>query len=68
MHERKKEFKCEVCNYEGCLKSLLDKHIASAHENLKGFRCELCNQQFTNKSNLKAHVEAVHEEKETIQM
>ena len=42
VHDGKKPFKCEVCDYSCSQKGHLNRHIASVHEGMKPFKCEKC--------------------------
>ena len=63
MHEGKRPFKFEVCNYRFSEKNILDKHIVSIHEEKKQFPCEFCNIIFPGKGNMDRHDVVEHEGK-----
>ena len=63
MKERKKPFKCEICNAEFTSKHGMKGHIATIHEGKKLFKCDICNASFGKKGNLNKHVATVHEGK-----
>ena len=56
VHEGKKPFKCENCDYSCAEKGDLQKHITSVHEGKKPFNCESCDYKFAHKSDMKRHV------------
>ena len=60
VHEGKKPFNCELCNYSCSENSRMKKHIASAHEGKKPFKCDFCNYNCSQNSNLKVHIRLVH--------
>ena len=62
VHERKKPFKCEICDYSCAQKRSLNIHVAAVHEGNKPFKCDQCSYSSVNKSQLKVH-KAVHEGK-----
>ena len=63
MHEEKRSFKCELCDYRFYEIGSLDKHIVSINEEKKQFPCEFCNIIFSGKGNLDRHVVVEHEGK-----
>ena len=60
VHEEKKPFKCDICDYRCSQKSNMNKHVASVHEGKKPFKCDICDYSFSQKSVMKSHVESVH--------
>ena len=42
VHEGKKPFKCETCEYTYSQKSHLNQHVAKVHEGKKPFKCQIC--------------------------
>ena len=42
VHEEKKPFKCDSCDYHSSLKIHMKKHIALVHEEKKPFKCDIC--------------------------
>jgi len=42
VHEGKKPYKCQFCNYTCSKNHKLKKHVASIHEGKKPFKCEVC--------------------------
>ena len=61
IHEGKKPFKCDTCDYSCSEKGSMKKHVSSVHEGKKSFKCEVCNSSCSEKSNLNQHVALVHE-------
>ena len=59
-HDRKKPFKCDICNSAFIRKSNLKTHSASVHDGKKLFDCDICNTTFTQKKSLKEHADSVH--------
>ena len=49
VHEKKKPFKCEFCDYKFSRKGDMNKHIVSVHEKKKLFKCEICDYNFFSK-------------------
>ena len=66
VHEGKKPFKCNICDYSSSLKHHMKKHVDSVHEGKKPFKCDICDYTCSQKSNMKRHVASVHEEKNPI--
>ena len=58
VHERKKQFKCEICGYTH--KGNVNKHVASVYGKKKSFKCEICQFPFSEKGNMNKHVALVH--------
>ena len=42
VHEGKKPFKCDICDYSSSQKGHLKTHVASVHEGQKTFKCHIC--------------------------
>ena len=42
VHEGKKLFKCEICDYTCSQKKEMKKHIGLVHEGKKTFKCVIC--------------------------
>ena len=49
VHERKKPFKCEICDFSASQKSVKDLHVAAVHEGKKPFKCENCDYRSASK-------------------
>ena len=60
VHEKKKPFKCDICDYSFSQKSDLKKHHESVHEGKRPFKCEICEKTFNRKTNMATHVAKVH--------
>jgi hypothetical protein len=41
VHENKKSFKCDLCEYSTFQLAALKKHIECVHENLKQHQCKI---------------------------
>ena len=67
MKERKKQFKCEICNAEFGQDCTLNKHIAAIHKGRKHFKCDICNAKFTSKHGMKGHIATLQEGKKQTQ-
>ena len=63
VHEGKKPFKCEVCDYSCSQRSTMNVHVASVHERKKPFKCNICDYSCSQKGNMERHVSMVHEKK-----
>ena len=61
VHEKKKDFACNLCGREFSQKGNLNAHISAVHEGEKAFHCSVCDAGFTLQHNLKSHFETVHE-------
>ncbi len=61
VHERKKLFKCDVCDSRFTDKKKLKVHITLVHERKKLFKCDVCDEFFTQKTNLKTHTLTIHQ-------
>ena len=66
VHEGKKPFKCEICDYSCSIKNYLNEHAERVHEGKKSFKCQICDYKSSQKGDLKRHV-AVHEEKKAFE-
>ena len=65
-HEKKKPFKCDICDYICSQKSDMKRHVKSVHEGKRPFKCDICNASFAQKEKLKSHILSVHEGKKTV--
>ena len=63
VHERKKSFKCSICDASFARKPHLKGHMESVHEGKKPFKCDICDASFTSKRRLKSHIVSIHEGK-----
>ena len=63
IHEGKKPFRCDICDYSCFRNSTMNRHIVSVHEGRKQFNCDICEYSCSLKHNLKSHVAFVHEGK-----
>ena len=63
VHEKKKPFKCDICNYSCFQKCEIEKHQELVHEKKKPLRCDICDYSFFSKSSMKIHVESLNEKK-----
>ena len=65
VHEGRKSFKCDICNYSCSDKTNLKRHSESVHvythEGKKQFKCDICDFRCSHKHHLKRHIESVHE-------
>ncbi len=57
--EKKKLYKCLVCNKE--LSGGLKNHVLSVHEKQRLFKCHICQKSFAASSSLRLHVKILHE-------
>ena len=53
VHEGKKPFKCDICDYSCSLKSTMKTHVESVHEKKKPFECKICDFSCSQKGKLK---------------
>ena len=60
IHEKKKSFKCEICDYSCSPKGHMKEHVAAIHERKKQFKCDTCDYSFYYKGQMSAQV---HEQK-----
>ena len=40
IHENRKAFKCEICDYSCFLKGNMKRHMVTIHEEKKAFKCK----------------------------
>ena len=60
VHEKIKNYKCEICDKFFYAKSCLKRHQSEVHGSQK-VRCNQCPLMFSNKGNMERHVKMVHE-------
>jgi uncharacterized Zn-finger protein len=63
VHEGKKPFKCDICDYSFSEKGSLNKHIKSVHDGNNRYKCEICEKTFSLMQSMKLHFSRVHEQK-----
>ena len=65
VHEQKKPFNCEICDYSCTQKDEMTQHVSSVHKKKKPFQCDICNYSCFLNHDIKKHFESVHEEKKS---
>ena len=65
VHEQKKPFNCEICDYSCTQKDEMTQHVSSVHKKKKPFQCDICNYSCFLNHDIKKHYESVHEEKKS---
>ena len=61
IHERKKPFKCEICDKSFPHKFNLNTHMSSIHEENKLIKCEVCDGSFATNSQMNKYSAYVHQ-------
>ena len=63
IHEKKKEFKCDICEFASDRRDSLRNHSKThiKRENRKQFNCDKCEKSFFSKSAMKTHMVRFHE-------
>ena len=56
VHEERKSFKCDICEYTCSQKSVMNRHVASVHTENKPFKCGVCDYKCSRKDQLNRHV------------
>ena len=62
VHERKKDFLCELCDKSYTQKHHLKRHVEVTHDKIKNFECETCYKIFATKDGLKRHISIIHDD------
>jgi len=62
-HEKKRDFKCDQCEYAASSKCNLTHHIKSVHKKERHFKCDQCDYAASVKCNLTHHIQSVHGKK-----
>ena len=57
VHEEKKAFKCDICDYSCSQKSNMNKHVKSVHAGKKPLKCDMCEFSCSQRSSVNRHVE-----------
>ena len=65
VHEGKKPFKCQICDYSCTQKTDMTHHVSFVHEKKEPFKCDICSYSCFLKHDIKKHLESVHEEKKS---
>ena len=63
VHEVKKPFKCDICDYSCSRKNHSNKHFATVHEGKEPIKCDICEYSCFQNSDMKRHAANVHEGK-----
>ena len=53
VHEEKKTFKCDICDFSCAERNVLKVHVVSVHEGDKPSNCDICNNCFPKWDKLK---------------
>ena len=61
MHQKVRDFQCELCHKSFAESGNYKRHVQSVHEKLRPFECDQCHKNFSTKGILKQHVKAVHQ-------
>ena len=61
VHEKKKGFKCSLCEYTSIRRYEMKMHNSTVHEGKKLYKCPHCGDSFKNRHGLKSHVLSIHE-------
>ena len=61
--DKKKSFKCEICDSHFKQNRGLKYHISSVHEEKKQVMCQICGKTFQHKKSLSGHIATTHEGK-----
>ena len=61
VHEKIKDFKCEICEKAFISNSDLKRHINAVHAKTKNFGCTQCGKCFSQSGHLNQHIKSVHE-------
>ena len=61
VNNRKKKYKCKICDTSFNMREKLMRHIAAIHEGQKLFNCSICDTNFYSKQNMNQHISSVHE-------
>ena len=61
VHEKVKNYKCDICDKAFSRYGALKIHVNSVHEELKNHKCDLCDKAYSQLCQLKLHIKNVHE-------
>ena len=67
IHEQKKPFQCEACDFTTGQKGHLKQHFSIVHERGKQYECKICHGKFSHKSDLIRHTTMIHEQNQHYQ-
>ena len=56
VHERKKFYECNLCQYSSPRRDVMNLHILSIHEGKKPYKCDLCTYACTRKCRLNVNI------------
>ncbi len=63
VHENKKKYKCDLCEYSAFEHRNLRRHIECVHEKIKPHKCRICEISFYLEGHLKKHLQIIHASK-----
>ena len=55
VHDKQKNYKCEICGKKFGLKTNLNTHVKTVHEKQRNYKCKLCGKGFGFKHVLNTH-------------
>ena len=62
VHEKRRDFKCEMCKKDYTQKSTLNLHMKKEHlNNFEGIPCSQCDKQFNTACDFEIHKNSVHD-------
>ena len=61
VHEKRRDFKCSMCNHAASKKTNLSQHVKSVHLRVRDQECEKCDFKCSHKAVLVRHMKEVHE-------
>ncbi len=60
VQEKKKSFKCDLCDYSAFKLAKVKRHIECIHGKIKQHQYTICQKCFSRKSTLRNQIEVVH--------
>merc|ERR1712150_72617 len=59
-HEKRRDYKCSMCDYAAGRRQGLSYHTKMVHEKIKDINCQHCDSKFSLNEDLTRHVKVVH--------
>jgi len=61
VHDKIKDFECNLCDYKCAINSHLQRHIKTIHDKIKDIECKKCDFKCSTNDYLQLHIKMVHD-------
>ena len=60
VHEKQRDYKCQICGKDFGLKQILERHLKIVHEKRRDYKCNYCSKEFSRKAYKEKHERNIH--------